>query len=120
MKKFTYRGTYTGAAKYFRIDEPSTGKVMLAVTGALVAAALVIDNTYTQAETSNAITFNVGLRGYVVTIPTALVAGDYDITFYAAAAADAAASDPVENGFRFRWTGTNMITPFEKLSDGVL
>jgi len=112
-----YPEEYTGNERYFRITRPSDSKVWKDDTG-LVDADTVPD-TNTQAETSVALDWNAGLRGYEVNIPAALERGEYDILIFNAAKDSADASDPVEAGFGFRWSGQYIYAPAEKLVDRV-
>lgn len=81
---------------YFRIVRVADGFVMTTLTGVLA-----IDTSWATSYTALAKDAVIG--GIPVKIPTGLVAGNYDILFYDAAAP--AASDVVQIGRRLAWTG---------------
>jgi hypothetical protein len=118
MAHFNYYKTGSGADRSFRIVKPDEVKIWNDTDQALQLASTV-PGTHAQTEINVAITFDAGLCGYPITIPAALPMGEYDILFFNATKAAFVGTETVEAGFGFKWTGSNMYAPVEKIVDRV-
>lgn len=121
MASFNYYRNLTGAEKCFRIINFNTGQVW--DTTANDSAGGMAD--YTSVDGADydhgniASSFVAGMPGHVITIPSNLPAGDYDIIMFNAAAASATYADSEEVGFGFKWTGNSIQKLKEYLVDKI-
>ena len=87
---------------YTRIVRPEDSKVANATTGVLSVAT-------TWGNSTMSLTFDAILGGYLVTIPSALPAGEYDFVFYNDDPSAASNSDIPVLGKRIQWTGKQIL-----------
>jgi hypothetical protein len=110
-----YPESYTGTNKCFRINNPKDSKVWSRTDGAMFASSEVAAGDPTQVETAIELAWDAGLRGYPVVIPSSLPAGEYDLLIFDVLYSASAATDTLETGFGFKWTGKSMLTAPKEL-----
>ena len=111
MAHFLYKGTYTGANKCFRIVNADTGLMWNnKTTVKAMASPDDVDNA-AYADGNVPLLYDDGIPGYLITIPSELPCGDYDLHIYGVASTEATvatAEAAYETGFGFSWSGSHL------------
>jgi hypothetical protein len=115
MPQLIYYKPGVGADRCIRLIRPKTKEVWKDAVGLVESSS--VPGTNTQAETSIAITYDEGLHGYPIEIPSDLPVGEYDLVIMNIAKANVLAATVIEFGFGFKWNGQNMKMPIERFVD---